>query len=294
MLESALPSPFENRDARHVHALPVTSHAAKEIDIALGDMPLDCVPNSIRFFFVLQFDRIAPGFVITADKLREGWDWPAAYVLMSFRGSSTQMALEQILGRVLRMPQVRRKQNATLNRAYAFAVSDSIAQVAATLRDGLVQAGFERQDAEELVRTTALDGMPDGNGLEDLFRSRASVTIALPMVGDQVALPDFSAMPEATRKRIENKLDVSPETGSLTLRGEWSAKDQKALKDAFADSGAADALPAVEQAFSRLLSPSEPPAPTPSERGETFALPLLAWSQADWLCELGDAPPLEG
>ena len=233
-------------------------------------------------------------FVITADKLREGWDWPAAYVLMSFRGSSTQMALEQILGRVLRMPQVRRKQNATLNRAYAFAVSDSIAQVAATLRDGLVQAGFERQDAEELVRTTALDGMPDGNGLEDLFRSRASVTIALPMVGDQVALPDFSAMPEATRKRIENKLDVSPETGSLTLRGEWSAKDQKALKDAFADSGAADALPAVEQAFSRLLSPSEPPAPTPSERGETFALPLLAWSQADWLCELGDAPPLEG
>ncbi len=225
-------------------------------------------------------------FVITADKLREGWDWPAAYVLMSFRGSSTQTALEQILGRVLRMPQVIRKQQEALNRAYAFAVSDNIAQVAATLRDGLVQAGFERQDAEDLVRTMT----PTGAG-EDLFRSHASVTVSLPVEGDHVVLPDFSQVPEVTRKRLEGKLDVSPETGSLTLRGEWNAREQKALKEAFADD---TAVAALEQAFTRLSSPPGPPDPTPSERGEAFALPLLAWSQADWLCELGEAPPLEG
>lgn len=225
-------------------------------------------------------------FVITADKLREGWDWPAAYVLMSFRGSSTQMALEQILGRVLRMPRVTRKRHEPLNRAYAFAVSDSIAQVAATLRDGLVQAGFERQDAEDLVRTTALAETGD-----DLFRRHASVTVPLPVEGDRVVLPDFSEVPEATRRRIEGKLDVSPETGSLTLRGEWNAREQKALREAFADVAAVTAL---EQAFTRLSSPAEPPEPTPSERGETFTLPLLAWSQGDLLCELGEAPPLEG
>ncbi|MFP5382617.1 MAG: DEAD/DEAH box helicase [Gammaproteobacteria bacterium] len=224
-------------------------------------------------------------FVITADKLREGWDWPAAYVLMSFRGSSTQMALEQILGRVLRMPQVKRKQQESLNRAYAFAVSDNLSHVAATLRDGLVQAGFERQDADDLVRTTPGTTHPD-----DLFRSQASVSFSLPVENDRVILPDFSQVPEATRKRIEAKLDVSPETGSLTLRGEWSAQEQKALKASFSD---AAAVASVEQAFSRLLSPVEPAPPSPSERNESFSLPLLAWSQDDWVHDLGEAPALE-
>ncbi|MEO6226734.1 MAG: DEAD/DEAH box helicase family protein [Thermomonas sp.] len=223
-------------------------------------------------------------FVITADKLREGWDWPEAYVLLSFRGSSTQTALEQILGRVLRMPNVRRKQHDELNRAYAFAVSTNILAVATTLRDGLVHAGFERQDTKDLIRT------PDPEE-DDLLRSQQSVSIELPVEDGRVQLPNFSATPDATRRRIENKLDVSPETGSMTLRGEWSAAEQKALKAALPSDAA---VQAAEHAFARLLTPAGPAQRTPSEEGETFALPMLAWRQGDWLGELDDAPQLEG
>lgn len=225
-------------------------------------------------------------FVITADRLREGWDWPAAYVLLSFRASSTPMALEQILGRVLRMPMVRKKTRPALNQAYAFAVSDNLAQVAATLRDGLVQAGFERQDAQALVRTVAPEG-----GAEDLFRLQCSVTVPLPVEGGRVVVPDFSSLPDATRKRIEAKLEISPETGSLTLRGEWTARDQQALKSV---APSVSAVASIEQAFARLAAPGEAPAPTPAERGENFALPLLAWQQGDWIGDLGSAPALEG
>lgn len=225
-------------------------------------------------------------FVITADKLREGWDWPAAYVLMSFRGSSTQMALEQILGRVLRMPQVQRKRQEALNCAYAFAVSNNLAEVAATLRDGLVQAGFERQDANDLVRSVALAG-----GSDDLLRVQASVSVPLPAQDGCLVLPDLSQLPEATRKRIETKLELSPETGSLTLRGQWSAKEQKALKEAFREPAA---IAVLEQAFTHLQSPAAASPKTPSELGQTFELPLLAWSQGDWIGDLGDAPVLEG
>jgi type III restriction enzyme len=91
-------------------------------------------------------------FIITVDKLREGWDCPFAYVLVSFRASSTSTALEQILGRVLRMPRAQRKQREALNKAYAFAVSPRIVEVAEALRDGLVHAGFERQDVNDLIR----------------------------------------------------------------------------------------------------------------------------------------------
>lgn len=250
------------------------------------DIPLGQIARSATGVDELeQADPAALRFVITADKLREGWDWPEAYVLLSFRGSSTQTALEQILGRVLRMPNVTRKQNEELNRAYAFAVSTNILAVAATLRDGLVHAGFERQDAKDLIHAL----VPEE---DDLLRSQQSVSIELPADGDgRLQLPDFSATPEATRKRIENKLDISPETGSLTLRGEWSPAEQKALKSALPS---AAAVQAAEYAFARLLAPAGPVEKTPSENGETFALPLLAWQQGDWLGDLDDAPGLEG
>jgi len=223
-------------------------------------------------------------FVITADKLREGWDWPEAYVLLSFRGSSTQTALEQILGRVLRMPHVRRKRNEELNRAYAFAVSTNILAVANTLRDGLVHAGFERQDVKDLIRT------PDP-GEQDLLRAQQSVSIELPTDSEGcLQVPNFSALADTTRRRIENKLEISPETGSLTLRGEWSPAEQKALKAALPTEEAARA---AEYAFARLLSLG-PAQKTASENGETFALPLLAFEQGDWLGDLDDAPALEG
>ncbi|MBS0557276.1 MAG: DEAD/DEAH box helicase family protein [Proteobacteria bacterium] len=224
-------------------------------------------------------------FIITVDKLREGWDCPFAYVLMSFRASSTSTALEQILGRVLRMPRAQRKQREALNKAYAFAVSQRIVEVAQSLRDGLVQAGFERQDAKDLIQTTGAQGGGD------LLRAQDSVTVPLPQVEDRIELPDLSALTDAARQRFEKNLEVSPETGSMTLKGEWNRSDQKALKEAFR-SPQAPAI--VDQAFAKLAAPQTSPERTPAERGESFAVPLLAWQQGDLLVEAGLAPVLEG
>lgn len=223
-------------------------------------------------------------YIITVDKLREGWDCPFAYVLVSFRASSTSTALEQILGRVLRMPRAQRKKRNALNKAYAFAVSSHIVDVAEALRDGLVHAGFERQDVNDLVRAEQ-----GAHGTDDLLRQRASVTVPLPHVGDAIEIPDFSVLPEAVRRRIEKKVELSPETGSMTLRGDWSPSDQKALKEVFRSPQASEAM---SLALSRLAVPA-PWQPTHSERGESFTVPLLAWTQGDLLTEAGDAPVLE-
>jgi type III restriction enzyme len=224
-------------------------------------------------------------FVITVDKLREGWDCPFAYVLMSFRASATNTALEQILGRVLRMPRATRKQREALNKAYAFAVSERIVEVAKSLRDRLVHSGFERQDVKDLINAYDLSQQ------DDLLRERDSVTVPLPQYENRIDLPDFSALPDATRKRIEGKIELSPETGSMTLKGSWSGAEQKALKEAFRSPAA---VAHVEQAFARLAAPEPTHVLTPAERGELFAVPLLAWSQRDLLVDLGDSPSLEG
>lgn len=225
-------------------------------------------------------------YVITVDKLREGWDCPFAYVLMSFRASTTSTALEQILGRVLRMPAARRKQREALNKAYAFAVSQRIVDVAETLRDGLVHAGFERQDAKDLIQT-----VEDGEGTADILRRFDSVTVRLPRFEGHVEVPDLSALRDAVRKRFEGNLELSPETGSMTLKGQWSASDGKALKEAFRSPEAGDI---VDGALARLAAPATPDERTPSERGDVFAVPVLAWHQGDLLVEAGESSVLEG
>src|SRR5207237_5899511 len=68
-------------------------------------------------------------FIITVEKLREGWDCPFAYVLCSLKETRSATAIEQIVGRILRLPRAQAKQNSDLNCAYAFSVSDSVGPV---------------------------------------------------------------------------------------------------------------------------------------------------------------------
>lgn len=95
-------------------------------------------------------------YVITVDKLKEGWDCPFAYVLASVRSLKSSTAIEQVLGRVLRMPGARPKEREELNRAYAFAVSEDFWEAANTLREALVLEGFERYEAERAVYAVGL------------------------------------------------------------------------------------------------------------------------------------------
>ena len=91
-------------------------------------------------------------YVITVQALREGWDCPFAYVLCSVAEMRSSTAIEQILGRVMRLPKAQRKKQESLNSAYAFVASQNFYDTAAALADGLVQNGFEKQAAAELIR----------------------------------------------------------------------------------------------------------------------------------------------
>jgi type III restriction enzyme len=95
-------------------------------------------------------------FVITVDALKEGWDCSWAYVLCSVAEMKSDTAIEQIIGRVLRLPQARRKETPALNRAYAFATSNNFASTARALEDALVEGnGFNPLEARDLIVTPA-------------------------------------------------------------------------------------------------------------------------------------------
>jgi type III restriction enzyme len=90
-------------------------------------------------------------YVITVSALREGWDCPFAYVLCSVANLSATGAVEQLLGRVLRMPYAKARKTPELNEAYAYVTSSNFVLAATSIKDALVESGFERYEAEAAV-----------------------------------------------------------------------------------------------------------------------------------------------
>lgn len=90
--------------------------------------------------------------VITVEALKEGWDCSFAYILASLQNINSATDVEQLLGRVLRMPYAKKRQNMELNKAYAHVISDSIAAATAMLKDRMVEnMGFNRWEAEAAI-----------------------------------------------------------------------------------------------------------------------------------------------
>ena len=161
------------------------------------------------------FDRACPvRYVITVEALKEGWDCSFAYVLASLQEVRSAKDVEQLLGRVLRMPYARNRQQPELNRAYAHIVAQSFAEAAHNITDRMVQnMGFNRFEAASLfVDPQASLVLPGGQGF----------TPALPDC--YIALPHMPAnelvaqWPEAVRQAVE----LRPTTGgaALLMRGD--------------------------------------------------------------------------
>ena len=103
-------------------------------------------------------------FVITVQALREGWDCPFAYVLCSLQKLSSATAVEQLLGRVLRMPYASKRGREALNRAYAHVCEAKFSSAAHELTDRLINnMGFEALDVASMVVQQSLLPLFDEN-----------------------------------------------------------------------------------------------------------------------------------
>jgi len=89
--------------------------------------------------------------IITVEALKEGWDCPFAYVFCSVASIKSSTAVEQLLGRVLRMPYAARRKAPALNKAYAHVSEPTFYAAATTLRDALVDMGFDDGEAEGAI-----------------------------------------------------------------------------------------------------------------------------------------------
>lgn len=85
-------------------------------------------------------------YIITVNALKEGWDCPFAYILASLANKSSQIDVEQILGRILRQPYARAHQAPLLNTSFVLTCSNAFQSVLNNIIKALNRSGFSKKD----------------------------------------------------------------------------------------------------------------------------------------------------
>lgn len=247
------------------HLMETENIAEERIAVATGDQRgLDSID---------LFDpKTKIEFVITVEALKEGWDCSFAYVFCSVSRIKSATAVEQLLGRVLRMPYARRRALPELNKAYAHIAEPAFAEAAKALVDRLVDMGLDDSEARESIESEQYELADDG-----LFAPRDKLP------------PIFVQQIEASPEAIET---LHREAGdAVSIRTTGDGKAEIAVKGFLAppvEAAIAKALPAAErgafteraQIYRAEVDPTLPPA----ERGETFIAPaLMAWVQGEFM-----------
>ncbi len=125
-------------------------------------------------------------YIITVNALAEGWDCSFAYILVSVANLGSKIAVEQIIGRIIRLPYAKRKANEDFNRSYVFASARNFNEAAGQIISGLESNGYSRSD---LINGDKKDVI-----YELKAKKVASDTLKVPMMafeGDQLSFEDL-------------------------------------------------------------------------------------------------------
>lgn len=169
------------------------------------------------------FDPACPiRFVITVEALKEGWDCSFAYVLASLQSVNSAKDVEQLLGRVLRMPYAKSREQEALNRAYAHIVAENFAQAAASLKDRMVQnMGFERLETASLILPQQSLPLAGGEGATPAIKS-ASTPVIPDCHIELPQAPDTQHWPEELKAAV--KILPSSQGATVLLKGDMDSQ----------------------------------------------------------------------
>ncbi|MDO5703911.1 MAG: DEAD/DEAH box helicase family protein [Paracoccus sp. (in: a-proteobacteria)] len=203
--------------------------------------------------------------VITVQALREGWDCPSAYVLCATQKLRSATAVEQLLGRVLRMPYAERRQDPALNMAYAHVSEPEFNETAAALTDKLVGMGFTDEEVRGSVQPAGL--VPNGQGM--LF-DPAPVR---PHPVWQVPLADSDEVRAALTEMAEDGVEWTPASdGGVSAGVKGDVPDDVAER--IIDLAAEADRPLARAALAKHRAKVDERR-SPAEKGAVIDVPLL-------------------
>ena len=214
-------------------------------------------------------------FVITVQALREGWDCPFAYVLCSLQNLSSATAVEQLLGRVLRMPYATRRGRAALNRAYAHVCEAEFSSAAHALTDRLINGmGFEALDVASMLAPAASLPLFEENTAPVPVQQAPIATNFDAIAPNEAlaALPGVQVQTIAGTPQVVVQGHIGAELESQLLAGVRGAKKQGAVREQVAQHNALVAAQTAPAARGEAFAPVPPLAYRDTPQGELWPL----------------------
>ena len=154
-------------------------------------------------------------YIITVNALKEGWDCPFAYILATVANRSSVVDVEQILGRVLRLPHTVKSASNTLNISYCLTSSASFHETLERVVAGLQSAGFSSKDYR------AVDTQP----IVPAVDYPVSVQQTMPQPEETAEYDEPTDIGEILAHIAEHEKTETPVPSDLLIHAEQTAKE---------------------------------------------------------------------
>lgn len=221
--------------------------------------------------------------IITKQALKEGWDCSFAYVFCSVAQVKSDKDIQQLLGRVLRMPYATRRKQEAMNKAYAHVTTTHFNLAAAELTKSLIDIGFNPLEAVGAVQRepTLGPGLELQGGVNPV-PTPPKTTVA---VSKQ---PDLTNVPERDQGNVVFVPNEDGKGGTVEITGEVDDSTVEAITLAVPAKEREDAAATIErhQIASKAVK-------APSQNGAVFSVPRLCVMEQGELefIESGAVPP---
>lgn len=225
-------------------------------------------------------------FIITVNALKEGWDCPFAYILASLANRTSQIDVEQILGRILRLPYTAANIEKPLNMSYVLTSSENFQETIKRIVKGLNDAGFSDEDYRlsnqvalsaaqatgQMTMSLTLPDLPQAETVTDIQTGTLATEENDEEFFEGFGYFDSASVSEALERRQAEKV-------AAATSGEEQAKSQALLMLEEASRASRSYDEALENAAKNNLSLGKVPAR--EVRAQVKAYPVKAKFRED-------------
>jgi len=164
-------------------------------------------------------------YIITVNALKEGWDCSFAYILASLANKTSDVDVEQIVGRILRQPYAKEHKNGLLNLSYVLTCSDDFRDTLEDVVKGLNNAGFSRKD----YRVGGNEG-PIEESEGETFPEQKAVSNNEQTKGDEAQATSEDSFDDINTEEVKQEIDNQNEdakTSDMVKEAAAAAEEYK-------------------------------------------------------------------
>ena len=143
----------EQVGGKYIHAEHVRNHLVERLGVANAEIATKTSETDGLEDIDLLDEGCPVRWIITKSALQEGWDCPFAYLLVTLNPTQSQLAMTQLVGRILRQPDARKTNEKDLDESWVFCLRKKSSQILSEVKRALETEGYEGDESSIVDRT---------------------------------------------------------------------------------------------------------------------------------------------